>query len=115
MSLPTPWIEKCFQKLVLAYGREFTSRWEGIPLDEVKADWAHELSGYQQSPWAISYALQNLPAKPPTVYEFRAICQRAIAPPAPRLDAPAANPEVVRKAMAEARALLGRASQSTSI
>lgn len=109
MSLPENWTDKIFQKLTLAYGRDFTGRWEGIPLDEVKADWAHELAGYQQSPHAISYALQNLPAKPPTVYEFRSICQRATAMPAPQLDAPRANPEIVRKSIDEARALLSRA------
>ena len=110
MNLPTTWCDKIFQKLTLAYGRDFTGRWEGIPLIEVKSDWAHELAGYQDAPHAISYALQNLPVKPPTVYEFRAICQRAQTPPAPRLNAPMADPAVVRKAIAEARALLTRAS-----
>ena len=112
MSLPTPWVEKVFQKLILAYGREFTSRWEGVPMDEVKADWAHELDGYQNNPEALSYALKNLPTKPPTVYEFRAICRNAPAKPKPLLEGPSPTytPEVARKALAEARALLMRAS-----
>lgn len=111
MSLPQPWVEKIFQKLSLVYGRDFLGRWDGIPLEEVKADWAHELSGYQQSPSAISYALQNLPPKPPTVLEFLAICRRAPASNTPALEAPSATytPEVARKALAEARALLMRA------
>lgn len=109
MSLPMPWIEKIFQKLALTYGRDFIGRWEGIPLEEVKADWAHELSGYQQSPNAIHYALTNLPLKPPTVYEFRAICQRAQSVEAPRIEPPRADPVLVRKCLDEARALLTRA------
>jgi len=109
--MPIAWVEKIFQKLILTYGRDFTGRWEGVPMEEVKADWAHELDGYQNNPSAIKYALQNLPMKPPTVYEFRAICQRGPAEPVPALEAPTATytPEVAKKALAEARALLQRA------
>lgn len=111
MSMPTLWVEKIFQKLILAYGRDFTGRWEGVPMDEVKADWAHELDGYENSPHAIAYALQNLPLKPPTVYEFRMICRNAPAKPVPMLERASATytPEVAKKALAEARALLSRA------
>lgn len=82
-------------------------------MDEVKADWAHELGGYASNPLAIKYALQNLPvSKPPNVYEFRAICQRAPEPaPAALLDSPKANPEVVRQALAAARAALTKARE----
>jgi hypothetical protein len=109
--MPIPWVEKIFQKLILTYGRDFTGRWEGVPMEEVKADWAHELDGYQNNPSAIKYALQNLPAKPPTVYEFRAICQRGPLESVPALEKPSATytPEVAKKALAEARALLQRA------
>jgi len=101
-----------FKKLSLAYGRDFTGRWEGLDLLDVKADWAHELSGFERNPQAIKYALQHLPpSKPPTVFEFKNIALRAPEQPLERLDAPAANPQVVRKALAEARALLSRVSQ----
>ena len=80
-------------------------------MDEVKADWAHELDGYENSPHAIAYALQNLPLKPPTVYEFRLICRNAPAGHVPLLERPASTYtlEVRQKALAEARALLTRA------
>lgn len=72
MALPLPWVDRIFDKLMLVYGRDFTGRWEGLPLDAVKTDWAHELSGFEKHPDAIKHALQTLPAaKPPTVYEFR--------------------------------------------
>jgi len=104
-------IDVIFTKLSLAYGRDFTGRWEGIDMQDVKNDWAHELSGFERAPQAIKYALQNLPTdKPPTVFQFRAIAQRAPAAETPRLAAPLANPEVMRKALREARALLTRAS-----
>lgn len=101
-----------FKKLSLRYGRDFTGKWEGIDLDDVKSDWALELDGFEKSPYAIFYALKNLPdSKPPNVAEFRNIALRAPEQPLPRLDAPQASPEIARKAIAEARALLSRAAQ----
>ena len=112
MSLPLPWVEKIFQKLSLVYGRDFLGRWEGIPIEDVKADWAHELAGYEHSPDSLAYALQHLPVRAPTVLEFRNICQAA-----PRIvkatliekSSATYTPEVAKKALAEARALLSRA------
>ena len=109
----TELVNVIFKKLTLAYGRDFLSKWEGLDMGEVKSDWAHEMVGYASNPLAVRYALQNLPvSKAPNVYEFRAICQRAPeAAPAIMLDRPRANPEVVRKAMAAARAALSKAAQ----
>ena len=97
-----------FTKLSLAYGRDFTGRWDGLNIADVKADWAHELAGYQKNPQAIKYALQNLPPRALNVFEFRAICQRAPNAPMARLEAPASNPVIAKRAIAEARALLTR-------
>jgi hypothetical protein len=77
MSLPIAWVDKIFLKLTLNFGREFLGRWEGVPIEDVKADWAHELRGYQQNPSAIAYGLEHcLGGKPPTVQEFKAICNK---------------------------------------
>lgn len=91
MSLRADWVEVIFTKLSLAYGRDFLGRWEGLDLDAVKADWAHELAGFAGHRDAIAHALAHLPPKPPTVLEFRAICRMAPAPATPRLEAPVAN------------------------
>lgn len=96
MGLPTKWVDALFTKLTLAYGRDFLGRWEGIDVSDVKTDWGHELAGFEKHPEAIAFALANLPIKPPTVLEFRALCRRAPAPDAPRLEAPRANPERVK-------------------
>lgn len=78
MSLPTEWVEKIFHKLTLAYGQDFLNRWKGIPLAEVKTDWAHCLAGFVDHPEAIGFALLNLPdSRPPTAQEFRALCRQA--------------------------------------
>lgn len=101
MSLPSAWTDKIFAKLSLAYGRDFIGRWEGIDLGDVKTDWSHELSGFDAHPEAIAYALANLPQKPPTVIEFRAIARRAPLPEAPRLEAPKADPAKVAAEIAK--------------
>lgn len=101
MSLPLPWVDKIFAKLALAYGRDFLARWEGLEIAEVKADWAHELGGFAGQPEAIAYAFAHLPAKAPTVIEFRAICRQAPAPELPRLEAPKADPERVHAELAK--------------
>ena len=78
MSLPNNWVDRIFAKLTLVYGTDFTRRWEGLDVDDVKADWARELAMYQQAPAAIAYALENLPEnKPPNVLQFRALCRAA--------------------------------------
>ena len=101
MSLNAEWVDVLFTKLSLVYGRDFFGRWEGLDLDAVKADWAHELAGFAHHREAIVYGLAHLPPKPPTVLEFRAICRMAPAPATPRLEAPVANVARVRSELAK--------------
>ena len=111
--LPIEWVDKIFKKLTLVWGRDFTARWEGLDVMEVKIDWAHELSGLQDNPKAISHALQNLPgAKPPTVLEFRALalkCPAAVDPVLPfvRLEA-----DIVAGFIGKAKAAQGQGTVS---
>ena len=94
MSLPLPWVEKIFTKLVLTFGREFTARWDEKSLEGVKIDWAYELRGFSQNPQALAYGLEHcVTGKPPTVHEFKAACMRRPDPlPVALLDAPPADP-----------------------
>lgn len=103
MSLPDSWVDRIFTKLTNVYGHQFLSRWDGIDLVEVKADWAHELRGFAQNPGAIAYGLEHLPAgKAPTVIEFRAICN---SPSAPRPETPLQLPNLLKRADEGARTL----------
>ena len=95
-------VEAIFTKLTLRYGRDFLAQWEGIDLNDVKADWALELEGIRSE--SVVYALKNLPDKAMNVGVFRSIALRAPAPEMVRIDAPAANPEIVKKALDAARA-----------
>lgn len=114
MSLPTSWIDKIFDKLTLIYGQSFLRRWADIDMNAVKSDWAHELSGFEQHPRAIAYALDNLPSdKPPTVLEFRAMARRAPTPDVPRLELPKADPERVARELAKLAPVL--AQRNTSV
>ena len=97
MSLPLPWVDRIFEKLTLVYGQAFLARWRDLDLDAVKADWAHELDGFERHPKAIAHALQALPPeKPPTVLQFRELARRAPLPLGypftPRIFASAAPP-----------------------
>lgn len=96
MSLPSPWVDRIFDKLTLTYGQAFLRRWQDINLNDVKSDWAHELAGFQQHPRAIAWALDNLnPERPPTVLEFRATARKAPPEDVPRIEVQPANPERV--------------------
>lgn len=101
MSMPAKWTEKIFMKLTLIYGRDFTGRWEGMNICDIKTDWSHELSGYENRPKAIAWALQNLPAgKPPTVLEFRKLCNTLPQEATVFIDAPKADPERLKAVLA---------------
>ncbi len=109
MSLPTAWVDKIFTKMTLIYGRDFMGRWEGLEMNDVKTDWAHELAGFENWPESIAWAFQNLPtAKPPTVLEFKAICYRAPKPTRQALPEPAANPERMAAELKKLRPLVAK-------
>lgn len=109
MSIRMEWIDKIFEKLSLTYGRTFLNQWEGMNIDDVKADWAHELDGFDKWPEAIKFALQNVPAdRPVNVRQFRDLCRKAPAKVVPLLPLPPANPDRVRAELAKLRGILGR-------
>lgn len=105
MSLPDAWVDRIFDKLALVYGHQFLSRWDGLDLARVKADWAHELRRFQQTPAAITHGLENLPAdRPPTVLQFRDLCASHHVPaPALAHDTTPADPQRVAEELAKLR------------
>jgi hypothetical protein len=106
MSLPSPWVDRIFHKLALTFGKEFVQRWEGLDIGEVKADWAHELSGYQKNPEAIRHGIETcITGKPPTVHEFKAACARYQST-FKALPSPLADRALVAAELAKARAIL---------
>ena len=76
-------VDLIFGKCALVYGRDFSGKWEGMNLAEVKADWIRELGGFLSRPTAVRYALEHLPPdRPPNVLQFRALCNAGPTEPA---------------------------------
>ena len=79
--LPAAWVDRIFTKLTVRYGTAFRARYAGIDEQLVKDDWAEQLAGFIRCPGAIAYAMDHLPAeRPPTVAEFRALCNQSPPP-----------------------------------
>ena len=96
MSLPTPWIDKIFQRFMLTYGDHFLAAYRSMPIVEVKSLWSEKLAGFVDNPDAIAFALANLPSeRAPNVLQFRDICRQAPAPNRLQLPAPEEDPEKV--------------------
>ena len=94
-------VDLIFTKCSLVYGREFLSRWEGLDMEGVKADWAHELGALLDSPQRIRHALMHLPAeRAPTVLQFRQLCIGSPDHYTPKLPPPKATPEQREKVSA---------------
>ena len=99
MSLPVEWVDRIFKKLTVNYGVEFLNRYKGQEMADIKTDWCDQLQGYEKSPEAITFALGNLPDKPPTAQIFKALCRQAPSAEAPALPMPKVNPEIAAKVL----------------
>ena len=109
MSLPLSWVDKIFHKLTLLYGRDFIGRWEGLEIADVKTDWGHELSVFENWPEAIAHALDSLPSgKPPTVMEFRDLARKAPRKELVALPGPPADPARAAAELQKLAAITGR-------
>ena len=97
-------IDRLFERLSMTYGIAWDNSLGTAPLNEIKSFWMHELSGFMQSKesmMAISWALGNLPERPPNLVQFKNLCYQAPAVQKPQLPAPPADPELVKQEMAK--------------
>lgn len=101
MSLPLKAIDRLFSRLGATYGAAWDRGIGTTPIADIKAAWAHELSGFSDKMELLAWALENLPEKCPNVIEFRNLARRAPAPEAPKLPEPKADPERVRAELAK--------------
>lgn len=106
-SLPEAWVRKIFATMRATYGAAFDRQWQcpaGTDPAEHAAEmighWARELRGYQQSPQAIAYALDHLPANPPNLIEFKTLCRGAPQYTQKQLEGPKVTPEKMLEAVA---------------
>lgn len=77
--LPKEWIDRLFQRFAVVYGNRLFSNFDGVPMDEVKAEWGRELGRFSAD--HLRVALDMLrhahPSFVPTLYEFEALCVEA--------------------------------------
>lgn len=114
MSLPVKAIDRLFERLAATYGAQWTRQWADVPMNDVKAAWAHELAGYADSLKSLAWALENLPERCPNVIEFRNLCRRAPQPEAPRLPEPKADPERMQAELSKLGSVKKKVLSSTA-
>lgn len=114
MSLPSQAVDRLFARLQATYGRDFTSKFEGVEVNAVKSSWAHELSGFANHLQSLAWALENLPERAPNVIEFRNLARRAPVPDAPRLEVAKAGQDRVQAELAKLGPILAKPSSGTN-
>ena len=82
--LPGTWVHRIWSAMRANYGAEFDRRWqcphgmdEEAHVENLRETWQRELRNFRNFPEAISYGLENLPPRPPSLPEFRAMCLQA--------------------------------------
>ena len=78
------WIDRLFEKLQGIYGQQFTGKFSkvingvDVGVENAKQAWAEELSGFNDQPEAIAYALKHMPTTHcPNAKEFLETCRKA--------------------------------------
>lgn len=102
VPLPDAWVERIWREMRNTWGADFDRKWScpvgANPVEHVaslRGHWARELAVYGGRPGSIKHALDNLPAHPCNLVEFRDLCNRAPSPP------PAASTEPAPQADAQ--------------
>jgi hypothetical protein len=75
-ALPEVWIDLLFKRFSTMYGSEWSAKWAGIPLEDVKATWAQDLARFDAP--TIRRALDHCKANckfPPSCPEFVGFCK----------------------------------------
>jgi hypothetical protein len=100
------WTDRIFDRLTIRYGVRFLNQWKGIDLNAVRSDWADVLSGFENWPESIVFAIEHLDdEKPPTAKMFRAIAMKAPKPESLALPAPDPDPIKMAEEMAKLDAI----------
>lgn len=79
-------VGRLFQKFAAMYGRHWLELWSGIPMDAIKAEWSRQLDHMPMT--AIRLAVEHIEKNskfPPTLPEFRGLCEQFKPREAPRL------------------------------
>lgn len=81
-------VDKLFERMAVRYGSLWFDRYEGVPWDKVRADWAREITDIPRE--GLAYGVVNLPVdRPPNARQFRMLCFQRPAAQARIADVPA--------------------------
>ncbi len=108
MSLSIKAVEWLWARLIATYGVRFMAQYEGVPVADVKTDWANRLARFHDRREAVLWALENLPDMPPNALGFARLCAQAPAPAVPALPEPPADPERMRAELAKLAPVLAK-------
>lgn len=108
MPLNLRFVKEIHARLAIRYGSAWTSKWAGVAMGDLEADWADQLDGMK--PEGIRQALANLPHDfPPTAPAFRLLgLIREEREEFKALPGPAVNVEAARKVREYIRSVFTR-------
>jgi len=106
-------IDRLFERMGLTYGKSWLDLWAGIPINDVKTQWAHELSSFNDHLDMVAWALEHLPERPPNVIQFKNLCRQAPKPePLQALPLPKPDPNRLRAELEKLGALKAATQQA---
>jgi len=79
------WVNRLFERFSLMYGRDWSDKWTGIPMTQVKASWAMDLAPFTADD--IRRALEEVRTHnkfPPSCPEFVTLCRVMRPAPVPK-------------------------------
>ena len=98
MSLSAKTVDRLFERLAAVYGAQWLRQWDGVPMQDVKTAWGHELAVFSGNLEAVAWALDNLPPRCPNAIEFKLLCRSAPAKASTALPEPSVKADPARVA-----------------
>jgi hypothetical protein len=99
--LPSSWVEKMFDQMLLTYGKKFVDQWGTADFDKLTAHWAREMASYTPAEIKCGLSALELRDWPPTLPEFKKMCR-------PPVDVTAAYYEAVAGVQERERGNVGK-------
>ena len=77
-------VDRLFEKFALRWARVFLNEYEGLNVNDVKAEWAGDLTAFTMDQARQAYENCKDNQYPPSLPTFKALCKAATTAPAPK-------------------------------